>query len=120
MHTSPKARLIFRLRKLLFVLPIALPGGAVLCARLSARLFGNTLRIPWLLIPTGIAAFWWLILTIFVSARAAVRVLHIRQRSRKVMAIPAMILGVLIFAGYLLLTRAFVGLLDLLFHSRLI
>ena len=101
MRNNPRARLVIRLRKLVFLLPIALPAGVVVSVDLSQNLIRKVPARWMFVIPFfGIAFPGWLILTIFVSARATVRLLRVRPQTNKAVAIPAILLGLVVFAAY--------------------
>ena len=105
MHNTPRARFLVRLRKVTWLLPLAVVAGIAVVER--AGFFGsaNGYLPPWARVAFLAAASWarvgWVLLTLFCSARVAARITKARKISNVVGVFVTLLLGIFFFFCYL-------------------
>lgn len=104
MHNSPPARFLTRLRKITWMLPLAVAAGAATLMRADVRAAATQHRPPGIvlnvILNSEISLLGMVFLTILCSARVAVRMTNAKKFTQIGAVLGAFILGFALFFGY--------------------
>jgi hypothetical protein len=103
-HNFPLARFLARLRKITWMLPLAVAAGAATLMRADVRT-AATQHLPSgialnVILNSEISFLGMVLLTILCSARVAVRIAKAKKFTQISAILSAFILGVILFFGY--------------------